>query len=213
MPGSNALLVEGVDDEHVLRHIGVVRGISSLFEVQNLSGSANLLDHIPTRLGASIGNDDVVGIVIDADANPDSRWQSIRNILTSAGYRDVPSTPNPNGTIIEPPVEPPLPRVGVWIIPDNQTPGTLEDFLHFLIPQQPNALFSHVTASVDSIPEQRFSQNDKPKAVMHTWLAWQQEPGRPYGTAITARFLDPDVPQVNVLVTWLERLFNQPEST
>ena len=211
MPGSNALLVEGVDDEHVLRHIGIVRGISSLFEVQNLSGSANLLEHIPTRLGASIGNDDIVGVVIDADANPDSRWRSIRNILTGAGYRDIPVMPNPNGTIIEPPVEPPLPRVGVWIMPDNQKPGTLENFLQFLVPQT-DALIGHATTVVDTVPVQRFRDQDRPKAVIHTWLAWQEEPGRPYGTAITARFLDPDVPQVDVLASWLERLFNQPEN-
>ncbi len=212
MPGSNALLVEGVDDEHVLRHIGIVRGISSLFEVQNLAGSANLLEHIPTRLEASIGNDDIVGIVIDADASPYSRWQSIRNILTRAGYREVPPTPNQNGTIMEPPVEPPLPRVGVWIMPDNQAPGKLENLLRLMVPET-DTLIGYATDVVDDIPEQRFTQNDKPKAVMHTWLAWQREPGRPYGTAITHRFLDPDVPQVDVLVSWLERLFNQNEST
>jgi len=39
------------------------------------------------------------------------------------------------------------------------------------------------------------------------WLAWQQEPGKPLGTAITARFLDPTVAQVDVLVSWLNRLY------
>ena len=98
-------------------------------------------------------------------------------------------------------------------MPDNQTPGILGHFLSFLVPQQPNALFCHVNACVDSIPDIRFSQNDKPKAIIHTWLAWQEKPGRPYGTAITAHFLDPDVPQVDVLVSWLERLFVGQEIT
>ena len=211
MPGSNALLVEGVDDEHVLRHIGIVRGISSLFEVQNLSGSANLLEHIPTRLGASIGNDDIVGVVIDADANPDSRWRSIRGIFTQEGYQNIPTRPNPQGTIIEPPAETILPRAGVWIMPDNQAPGKLEDFLRLMV-LETDTLIGYANDVVDDIPEQRFSNQDRPKAVIHTWLAWQEEPGRPYGTAITARFLDPDVPQVDVLASWLERLFNQPEN-
>ena len=48
---------------------------------------------------------------------------------------------------------------------------------------------------------------DEPKAVIHTWLAWQEEPGRPFGTAIKARFLDPSVPEVDVLTAWLKRLF------
>ena len=61
-----------------------------------------------------------------------------------------------------------------------------------------------------TIPESdlRFGDLAKPKALIHTWLAWQKYPGTPFGTAITARFLDPDVAQVDVLVSWLKRLFN-----
>lgn len=32
-------------------------------------------------------------------------------------------------------------------------------------------------------------------------------PGRPHGTAITAKFLDANVTQVDVLVAWLKQLF------
>ena len=101
-----------------------------------------------------------------------------------------------------------LPRVGVWIMPDNQTKGILEDFLRFLVPAG-SPLFDHVKSSVEAIPEgeRRFSQLAEPKAIIHTWLAWQGEPGKPLGTAITARYLDPDVAQVDVLVSWLNRLF------
>ncbi len=42
---------------------------------------------------------------------------------------------------------------------------------------------------------------------MHTWLAWQNKPGRPFGTAITARYLDADVPEATAFVAWLEKLF------
>ena len=93
-------------------------------------------------------------------------------------------------------------------MPNNQTSGILEDFLHFLVPQ-PNILFDHAKASVAAIPEgeRRFKQLAEPKAIIHTWLAWQKDPGLPFGTAITARFLDPSVPEVDVLVAWLKRLF------
>ena len=109
---------------------------------------------------------------------------------------------------LDPPAGTYLPRLGVWIMPNNQTSGILEDFLRFLVPQ-PNVLFDHAKVSVAAIPEgeRRFKQLDEPKAVIHTWLAWQEEPGRPFGKAITARFLDPDVPEVDVLVAWLKRLF------
>ena len=93
-------------------------------------------------------------------------------------------------------------------MPDNQTKGILEDFLRFLVPPG-SGLFSHVESSVASIPdeERRFSQLAQPKAIIHTWLAWQADPGKPLGTAITAKFLDPHVAQVDVLVAWLKELF------
>jgi len=70
-------------------------------------------------------------------------------------------------------------------------------------------LFKHVTKSVAGIPksERLFHESAESKAVIHTWLAWQEKPGRPLGTAITARYLDPNVPQVDVLVSWLKKLF------
>lgn len=124
------------------------------------------------------------------------------------GYQNVPVDPTRDGTILEPPAQTLLPRIGIWIMPDNQTNGILEDFLRFLVPQE-GALFQHVQSSVSTIPkaDRRFSSLAEPKAIIHTWLAWQKDPGKPLGTAITARFLDPNVAQVDVLVSWLNRLF------
>jgi hypothetical protein len=70
-------------------------------------------------------------------------------------------------------------------------------------------LFKHAKFSVTAIPEgeRRFNAATEPKAIIHTWLAWQEEPGKPLGTAITARYLDPEVSEVDVLVSWLKRLF------
>lgn len=151
---------------------------------------------------------DIVGLVIDADSDLNSRWQSLRDVVIRAGYRDVPTTPERDGTILDHPVGALLPRIGVWIMPDNQTKGILEDFLRFLVPAGSH-LFDYVKFSVANIPEgeKRFSQQAEPKALIHTWLAWQEEPGNPFGTAITTRALDPEVAQVDVLVSWLMRLF------
>ena len=210
MPGQKILLVEGKDDEHVLKHICGNRGVSHLDEVKPLGDARKLIQNIPVQIKASSEEGDVVGVVIDADTNLDARWQSIRERLIRIGYRNVPTLPDPRGTVLDPPAESLLPKAGIWIMPDNKTPGILEDFLRFLVPG-PDALFDHVTTSVDSIPDRRFTENDKPKAVIHTWLAWQEEPGLPYGTAITARFLDPNVRQADALVSWLQRLFCQPQ--
>jgi hypothetical protein len=206
MADRKILLVEGKDDEHVLKHICGNRGIPPLDRIIPHDGDIGLLESISTRLKAIDEEGAVLGVIIDADTSATNRWQSIRDRFIQAGYEDVPVQPDPDGAIFDPPAGSLLPRAGVWIMPDNQSPGILENFLTFLIPQ-PNALFDHANASVNSIPDRRFSQSDKPKAVIHTWLAWQEEPGMPFGTAITARFLDPGVLQADVLVSWLRELF------
>jgi len=209
MGNKKILLVEGIDDEHVLKHVCGNRGLPKFDKIIPHGGVDNLLESFPVRLKAS-EDGDVVGVVIDADTQIASRWESLRDRLVLVGYENVPANPTPGGTILPPPAGTMLPRVGVWIMPDNQANGILEDFLRFLVPTG-SQLFALVETSVASIPadEMRFSVLARPKALIHTWLAWQQEPGKPLGTAITARYLDPGVAQVDVLISWLNRLYFQ----
>ncbi len=207
MTSKRILLVEGTDDVHVLKHLCGNRNVPPLDDIKPHQGVDQLLESFPVRLKAS-EDGDIVGMVIDADTDLTARWQSLRGRLIEVGYENVPDNPASDGTTLDPPVGKLLPRVGIWIMPDNKTVGVLEDFLHFLVPNG-SQLFAHVQSSVSAIPsgERRFSQLAEPKATIHTWLAWQEQPGRPLGTAITARYLDPDVAQVDVLVAWLRRLF------
>jgi hypothetical protein len=209
VPGRRILLVEGSDDEHVLKNICGMRGVPLLDEIKNHEGVVQLLQSIPVRLNLS-QDGDIVGVVIDADANIASRWQSLREALNRLGYQSIPTTPAPEGTIVPPPEGTILPRVGIWIMPDNQTDSILEDFLRFLVPEE-SPLFEHVQSSVAAIPdnERLFGKLAEPKAIIHTWLAWQEDPGNPYGLAIKAGYLDSTVSQVDVLVSWLNRLFFQ----
>ncbi len=207
MAAKRILLVEGNDDEHVLKAVCGKRNGPHLDEIKPHGGVDRLLESLPVRLKASVDGE-IVGVVIDADTDLIARWRSLQDRLNQVGYQDVPGSPSPEGTIIDPPLGTLLPRVGIWIMPDNQSAGILESFLRFLVPAG-SGLFDHVESSVAAIPdsELRFSQLAKPKALIHTWLAWQEEPGRPLGLAITARYLDPDVTQVDVLVSWLNRLY------
>ena len=206
MAGRKILLVEGTDDEHVLKHICGNRDIPNLDDVRPHENDDDLLEDFTTRIKASTQEGDVLGVVIDADKNPSGRWQSIRNRLLEAGYGNVPDKADVSGTIVEPPDYSLLPRVGIWIMPNNVDRGKLEDFLRHLVPEDDD-LIAHATDVVENLPARRFRDIDKPKAVMHTWLAWQNAPGRPYGTAITAGFLDANAPSADELVSWLNRLF------
>lgn len=208
MATKKVLWVEGKDDKHVLMHLSSNRGGPHFDDVIPFEGCTNLVDSLHVRLKAAIGDDIIAGIIIDADMDIAARWQSLRAQLFRTGYQTVPDNPSSNGTIIDPPEGAFLPRVGVWMMPDNQTGGILEDFLKFLVPAG-SRLFDHVTSSIAAIPEdeRRFTQLAESKAIIHTWLAWQEDPGKPLGTAITMRYLDANAAQVDVLISWMNRLF------
>ena len=121
-----------------------------------------------------------------------------------SGY-ELPEQPDENGTIIH---QPGMPVVGIWIMPDNSLPGMLEDFIAFLVPDG-DPLWNRASDCLQQIPpeERRFTDNHQNKAHLHTWLAWQKDPGTPMGLAITKSYLDADAPNAQRLIAWLRRLF------
>lgn len=206
------LLVEGPDDEHVVKNICGRRGGLWIDDVSAHNGVNELLEAIPRRVKASAG-EHIIGVVLDADGNIDGRWQSIMDRLAESGYRDLPRQPSPEGTIMMPDYDPLLSRFGVWLMPDNQSTGILEHFLRRLVPAN-SRLFAHVQSSVDAIPleEVKFTELARPKVLIHTYLAWQADPGCPYGTAIKSNFLNPHTPEVDAFITWLNRLYLNEDS-
>ena len=100
-------------------------------------------------------------------------------------------------------------RVGVWLMPDNQRIGTLEDFLRTLV-EDADSLLPHAQESTTQAKKTHgadFRDMDEQKAVLHAWLAWQEVPGLPYGTAIRARYFRQDSPVAERFVAWFRRLF------
>jgi hypothetical protein len=71
-----------------------------------------------------------------------------------------------------------------------------------------DALWTRAGDAIDSIPEheRRFPPVRRSKALIHTWLAWQEEPGSPMGQAIGKRDLDGSAPAAQRFVEWLRRL-------
>jgi len=205
------LLVEGEDDARVLSHICKQRNLPDFCEIKQFQGVERLLESLPVQLKAQ-SSEGILGVVIDADENVQSRWQALHKILKEIGYENLPLSPIHTGTIIPASFDRNLPRFGIWIMPDNKTSGILEDFLKFLIPDD-SRLFHHVKASVDGIPPEarKFSDKSQPKVLIHTWRAWQKEPGKPLGTAITAGYLDAGKQEAGFLENWLREWFEKPE--
>lgn len=204
----HVLLVEGRDDKCVLAALLKYHGLEGVCEILEMENVGRLLETFPVRMKQSGLRR--YGVVVDANASLDNRWMSLKDSMESKGFSAVPNKPPEDGFVMESPKSG-LPRVGVWIMPNNKLPGILEDFVHFLIPAE-DKLFAHARKSVLNIPtpELKFKDKDRSKAEIYTWLAWQAEPGKPLGTAITAKFLNAEAKYAISLMKWLHRLFVQP---
>ena len=218
MADANVLLVEGQDDWNVFGHFcRTVFGerirlqgdktpdaaVSLL--IVDMKGISNLLKYENLKVRLKESDLNKLGIVVDADADVTARWASVRDRLAKFGYA-LPDVPDPNGTIIKAQDQPVT--VGIWVMPNNALPGKLEDFIGFLMPAS-DTLWIRAEDCVQQIPEpeRRFTEPDFIKAHVHTWLAWQAEPGVPMGQAITRRFLDISTLHAQALAGWLTRLY------
>ena len=95
-------------------------------------------------------------------------------------------------------------------MPNNILPGKIEDFLEMLVPSG-DELLPEVNLALDTIEQKgkhKYYPKDRPKAFMHTWLAWQKTPGMPYGQAITMKYLSTDSQVCKDFVAWLVKLFS-----
>ena len=215
------LYVEGKDDCHVivqlLRRHGVELVVqpdpSSKYPVITHTTSKTdtpsieeFLRGVPDRVRIS---ERPVGFVVDADlvTGVAGRWEGLSRRLRESGV-ECPAAAPAEGFVGY--SETYKVKVGAWLMPDNQRDGTLEHFLRDLIEKQ-DKLITHAEASVESarLLDARFTAAAAPKALLHTWLAWQREPGCPYGQAIAACYFKSDSEAALAFVAWFKRLFEE----
>ena len=203
------LLVEGQDDKHVVLHIIRRIGLDLDIDIDDggdRGGYSNLRDRIDTTIDEP--GVDVVGIMADANDEVANRWASITDRLREAHrFRaaSLPTRPDPAGTIIT--EGPRSPRVGIWMMPNNQSPGELEDFAAAMIPNG-DPVWPRARDYIDGIPiaDRRFAEGKTERAKVHAWLAAREDPRR-MGAAIGAGDLDTGVPSCQSFAGWLRRLF------
>lgn len=212
------LFVEGADDQHTIWAICEHFKVEETFVVEVPDGAGkvnprskagekggieNVLKAMQGFLAAQ--NVERLGIVIDADTDLLRQWKRVFDILQKVGYEEV--ALNPNGTIVE---QENKVKFGVWIMPDNQIKrGYLETFLTHLVPEN-DRCWEHAKNSVALLKDKPFVKqkaDHTTKAEIHTFLAWQAEPGKPFGQAITAKYLQAENPRCENFVSWLQRLF------
>ena len=215
VPERPLLHVEGKNDLHALAALLVKHGMPhderqrpiEFPEIKDAGNDTSVVSLIEIEVRLQAGRP--VGFIVDADDSPTKRWDSIRSHLERVGV-ETPSNMDAEGFVGESSAY--KTRVGDWLMPDNSRPGMIEDFLRSLVAAG-NTLIGHADASTQTAKREhgaRFIDVDQGKAVLACWLAWQEEPGKPYGTAVTAGFFQHDRPSAIAFITWFRRLYGVP---
>ena len=205
------LLVEGKEDQFAI--VGLMSAHVEWgntpeewpVQIKDQDGITNLLADgvIPTYLKSSEA--ETLGIVVDANDQFEGRWQRLRDLCRDA-FPDVPADLPEDGLVLQ---NAEGRRLGVWIMPDNRSRGILETFLTFLVPAEGKALWQYAQRAAAEARKRGapFNENHTDKARIHTWLAWQDPPGAPFGIALKRKCLDPNSPHAAPFVAWFKELY------
>lgn len=207
------LLVEGKNDLHVVAHLWKSHELLERhFEIIECGSDNKLLDRLKELLSASEEfRPEKLGVVLDADSQVASvRLDAIKNILTIGSHSSYanympPDCLNDKGIIISGAGK--YPDIGIWVMPDNLSRGMLEDFLAKLAPEDAMDFAKQCVNNAKDSGFSTYKEVHQSKAEIHTYLAWQDEPGNPLGTSIAANALNAELPEATKFVEFLKTLF------
>jgi len=216
MSFTNALFFEGDNDLYPVGHlIDLLPGPGTDFYERTPEERGNLIGlkafggydplrrqfPVAIRSGSTLER---VGIVADANSNPARRWQSLTDAMSGINTVDLPDTPPEGGWTGNLELPDREVTVGLWMMPNNADQGAVENFLLRLIPED-DSLLPIAEACLEEVPNE--DPPDHSKALVRTWLAWQEEPGRPLGPAVTEGYFDLETDLARRFVNWIRRLF------
>lgn len=207
---SKVLLVEGAGDEGVIKEILDAWDVPYPY-IKACGSDVQVFQALKMYL-SNPGQYKTIGVVVDADTHPEGRLQRFVQVLNaSKRYRLDEKTPlSVEGLITDGGVVEDAARVGLWIMPDNQGHGMLEDFLSGMAEAVHPELLAeseHAISKVESQGIQQYTSRHRPKAKIHTYLAWQKDPCSTLPQAIQKHYLDVSSENARPFVSWIKRLF------
>lgn len=202
------LVVEGQNDEHLVLHLcrQADPGLGDKFDFRNAQGRMGVINSVRNL----VNQPDLtgVGFVLDGDQTPQEHWRQVIERIAVA-YPDLrlTLTPELGGTIIPENSNLGSPRIGIWVMPDNQTTGELEDFVAQMIPEG-DLVWPRSQDYIAGIPlaVRQFETNKITKSEVHAWLAARRFPGL-MGIAVREGDLETNGPLCQRFLAWLNRLF------
>ena len=99
-------------------------------------------------------------------------------------------------------------KVGAWIMPNNKDYGRIEDFLLEMINCDAKEFATKCAKEAQLKKYGDFKDIHISKALIHSYLAWQDEPGTPMGLSITKSVLKPNTDTAILFKEWLLKMFN-----
>ena len=220
----HVLLVEGEPDMHIVGHLyGSRHGTEPPFKIIPEGSAEQVLDMFSLRIKES--GRETVGIIVDADQDRVRRWSRVRERLDEASI-DVPEEPDPKGTIIniKTPLReaPQLRRVGIWLAPDNNSHGEIENLVAMMI-RTDDIVWPFAETYIENVLKVRderersksLSKRDrrtliqthrKVRGQVWAWLAARREPAF-MGRAIRKGNLDVTVEACRRFTGWIDDLY------
>jgi hypothetical protein len=205
------LYVEGADDKGIIEILLKKAGLNAEnINIQSKGGKTEVLKTISIEI--SKPQNLILGCVIDADSQKiEDAKASVLNRLKNGGYKStnyegkgfILSTDRTNEYV---------PKVGFWIMPNNDSHGKIEDFLLNGVSENDPLIAiakQAIQQVIEKIPEnQRFKEKDTSKALVLTYLAWQTQPTDDLKVALKAKMLNPNAVLTQDFIEWLQALFS-----
>lgn len=148
---------------------------------------------------------EAVGILVDGDDNPLGRWQSVRQRCLAA-FPELPVELVPSGVLA---TNSRGLRLGVWVMPDNGSHGMLESFLRHCVgdPKETLWLYGEAACAEAKRLGANYREVHRDKAIIHSWLSWQDPPGQTIYTALIERIIKAESEHANSFVDWFCELY------
>ncbi|MBD3167183.1 hypothetical protein GF324_11320 [bacterium] len=181
------MIVEGIDTAHFVpelmeNYIGrwETGPDQYLVNIDSPGGQDDILND--AYMYAKLRSPEVsyLGLVLDAEGDLSSLWIRISSLFATYGF-GLDDHPPSKGYIGK--SESINKKLGIWIFPDNQTNGMLEDFIILLLSDQSHSLFDFAKDATEKAKSDKnapFKEVHRSKAEVRNWLAWQDPPGIQY---------------------------------
>ncbi len=200
----NILFTEGATDCRVIKKFCEDNNINDKnFGFCNCGRQSLVLNRVDGISRGSIGDrPNAVGIIIDADSSLSRCYKEVKQKLQK--YDNLPNEFPKAGLIIEKEY---LPKLGIWIMPNNKDKGALEDF-YLQLTDMNTDFIENIIKKAECKNLTSFKSQHRNKAIIQTYFAWQDKPGSPLKDSFNRVALDNNKDIAIAFKKWLTNLFN-----